>query len=277
MNDLTSLAGMTVAIAESRELDLLARMVEERGGQVWRCPLIAILDAPDEAAIRGWIERMIADEFDLFVIFTGEGLRRLLAVAERSNRVAALVSALGRVETLCRGPKPLRELRKLGLKPQLQSSEPTTQGVIKTLEQMDLAGRKVTVQLYGTDPNQPLIDYLAGRGVVPVTVAPYIYASQAAENQVVALIDALARGGVDAMLFTSQPQYYRLVEVARNHGRTALLQAGLARVKVGAVGPVMADLLHQQGVRVDFMPQQSFFMKPLVTSLVRHTDGNDQL
>lgn len=277
MNDLTSLAGMTVAVAESRELDLLARMVEERGGQVWRCPLIAILDAPDEAAIQRWIERMIAGEFDLFIIFTGEGLRRLLAVAERSNRVAALVDALGRVETLCRGPKPLRELRKLGLKPQLQASEPTTQGVINTLEQLNLEGRKITLQLYGTDPNQPLIDYLAGRGTVPVTVAPYIYASKAEEAQVVALIDALAHGGVDAMLFTSQPQYYRLVEVARNHDRTALLQTGLARVKVGVIGPVMADLLSQQGVRVDFMPQQSFFMKPLVTSLVRHTDGNDQL
>ena len=33
MNDANSLSGLTVALAESRELDLLARMVEERGGR----------------------------------------------------------------------------------------------------------------------------------------------------------------------------------------------------------------------------------------------------
>jgi hypothetical protein len=37
----------------------------------------------------------------------------------------------------------------------------------------------------------------------------------------------------------------------------------------------MADLLHQQGVRVDFMPEARFFMKPLVSSLVRHTEGGE--
>ena len=165
MNDANSLSGLTVALAESRELDLLARMVEERGGRVWRCPLVAIVDAPDEAAVQAWIGRMIAGEFDLFILFTGEGLRRLLAAAGRSQREAALIAALADTEILCRGPKPVRELRRLGLKPQHQASAPTTQGVIETLEQLDLHGRRVTLQLYGSDPNPPLIDHLAARGI----------------------------------------------------------------------------------------------------------------
>jgi len=275
MNDANSLSGLTVALAESRELDLLARMVEERGGRVWRCPLVAIVDAPDEAAVQAWIGRMIAREFDLFILFTGEGLRRLLAAAGRSQREAALVAALADTEILCRGPKPVRELRRLGLKPRHQASTPTTQGVIETLEQLDLRGRRITLQLYGSDPNPPLIDHLAARGIVPVTVAPYAYAPKSDEMQVVALIDALAQGGVDALLFTSQPQYRRLVEVAQRHDRGTQLAAGLERIKVGAIGPVMADLLHQQGVRVDFMPEARFFMKPLVSSLVRHTEGGE--
>jgi uroporphyrinogen-III synthase len=43
------LAGRTIAIPETRELDLFARMLEQRGANTVRCPLLAILDAPDQA------------------------------------------------------------------------------------------------------------------------------------------------------------------------------------------------------------------------------------
>jgi hypothetical protein len=36
---------------------------------------------------------------------------------------------------------------------------------------------------------------------------------------------------------------------------------------VAAVGPVVRDELASAGVRVDATPEQSYFMKPLVTSL----------
>ena len=41
------LAGRTVALPETRELDSCARMLEEKGAAVHRCPLVGIRDAPD--------------------------------------------------------------------------------------------------------------------------------------------------------------------------------------------------------------------------------------
>lgn len=42
-----------------------------------------------------------------------------------------------------------------------------------------------------------------------------------------------------------------------------------------AVGPVVAADLERLGVRVDVMPADSFFMKPLVSELVRLFTGSD--
>jgi uroporphyrinogen-III synthase len=106
------------------------------------------------------------------------------------------------------------------------------------------------------------------------TVAPYVYAPQTHETQVVALIHALARGDVSAITFTSQPQFTRLQDVAREHGLESELLAGLRRVVVAAVGPVVGDQLQAAGVPVSVMPDTQFFMKPMVTALVRRVMDN---
>jgi uroporphyrinogen-III synthase len=58
-----------------------------------------------------------------------------------------------------------------------------------------------------------------------------------------------------------------LFKLARNRGLEAQLQAGLASSCVAAIGPVVAASLMAAGVAVDSMPEDSFFMKPLVTAL----------
>ena len=72
------LAGKTAAVPETRELDVMAQLFERRGATVIRCPLVAILDAPDAKPIEAWLQRFIAGACDDLVLFTGEGLRRLL-------------------------------------------------------------------------------------------------------------------------------------------------------------------------------------------------------
>ena len=62
----------------------------------------------------------------------------------------------------------------------------------------------------------------------------------------------------------------RLLQIAkrRDDGEAMLLSA-LERIKVAAVGPVVADELRERGINVDLMPESSFFMKPLVRELVK--------
>ncbi len=257
----------TIAIPESRQQDVLADLLLRRGATVLRCPLIAIKDSPDVDAVQRWMTAMIGGSFDDFIILTGEGMRRLEAFAEGFECRQDWHRALATVRKIVRGPKPVRELRKLQLHADLAGAAPTTDGIIESLQEADLSGRHIAVQLYGSNPNHKLIDFLRDKGAQVSTVAPYIYASESEQQQVVALIHQLAEGAIDALLFTSQPQYKRLASVAKKTGLEALLTAGLEVTVVGAIGPVMADYLKAQGVRVDFMPEGSFFMKPFVTAL----------
>lgn len=259
-----------IAVPESRRLDILAQLIEQRGGEVMRVPLVSIHDAPDPRPVLEWLHRFIATVPDLFIILTGEGIRRLHSLATEHDLGDDFVAALEKVPLLCRGPKPQRALAELGIRDSVAAHSPTTEGVIETLADMSLAGQRVAVQLYGDDPNRRLIHYLDSCDVTSDVVAPYIYADDSETEQVCHLIRELASGKVDAIAFTSQPQVRRLFQVGVGNGLENELRQGLTKTVVAAVGPVVKGQLQQSGVAVDIMPERTWFMKPLVTALVRH-------
>lgn len=270
-----ALAGRRIAIPESRQLDLFTQMLETRGAHVLRCPLVNIRDAPDSGPVLAWLRDFADGGCDDLILLTGEGLRRLLDLAKRTDDElhASFVARLAAVRKISRGPKPGRELRILGLRAELLATTPTTDGVIETLRQHSLQGRTVGVQLYGADPNQKLIDFLHSAGAIPRPVAPYRYADQEEDAQVIDLIQAITQSGVDAIAFTSSAQIRRLYAVARRHGLEASLHSGLKKTIVAAVGPLVAAALEKENAGVDLMPDSSYFMKPLVRKLVeRFTD-----
>src|SRR5439155_19409865 len=142
------LEGRTVALAEGRQLEELAQMLEKEGATTLRCPMVSILDAPDAAPVVAWLRELIAGRFDLVVLFTGEGVRRLLGFAEREGLRDAVIAAFGRTRTITRGPKPGQALKEIGLAPSRVADAPTTDGVIAALRGEPLAGRHIGVQMY---------------------------------------------------------------------------------------------------------------------------------
>lgn len=259
------LAGRSVAVPESREIEVFASLLERRGARVVRCPLVAIRDAPDPAPVLDWSRRLAAGALDDLILLTGEGLRRILSCIERHEPALRLqfAQALGRIRKITRGPKPAKALRELGMKPDVAAEQPTTDGVIASLRGLDLRGRRVGVQLYGTEPNRTLVDFLAGAGAAVSTVAPYVYADAADEQAVRSLIDQLREGRIDAIAFTSSAQIERLIGVASEEGA----RLALANTLVAAIGPVVADTLRRHGIEARLMPEESFFLKPLTSAL----------
>ena len=97
---------------------------------------------------------------------------------------------------------------------------------------------------------------------------PYVYASEADDARVIAVIAEMAAGQIDAIAFTSAPQVRRFRDVARAFGREAELRQGFERIVVAAVGPIVAAELDAIGVQVNVTPRDNtFFMKPLVREL----------
>lgn len=261
------LTGRRIAVPESRQLDLLAQLLKKRGAEVLRCPLVAIYDSPETEVITAWIKGCIARPYDDLILLTGEGLRRLLGFAAKHGVQEQFINALVQMCIIARGPKPGQALKQIGLKPDLVAQAPTTEGVIATLEQMKLDGCRVAVQLYGDNPNSRLINYLTGRNANVTTVAPYRYAPDSDDQRVTELIGEILSISVDAITFTSQPQIKRLLDVAEKLEQRDELINALNRIVIVAVGPVVADAIERAGVQVDVMPEDSYFMKPMVNAL----------
>ncbi len=259
------LAQRRIAVAESRELDLFAALLERRGATVLRYPLVQIIDAPDPQPILVWSRRFAAGGCDDLILLTGEGLRRLLHCIDRHEATlrGSFLEALARVRKITRGPKPARALRELGLQSDLPAEVPTTPGLIALLRPLPLRDRRVGVQLYGGEANLPLIDFLIEAGAQVSTVAPYRYADQASDMAVQELLGRMRQGEIDAIAFTSKAQVERLFRA----GKPEEVRAALAATAVAAVGPVVAESLGAHGVDVGAMPPGSWHLKPLVAAL----------
>ena len=263
--DSLPLKGRVIAIPETREVEIFAAMLERRGATVVRCPMVAILDAPDAAPVLEWARNFARGAYDDLILLTGEGLRRILSCIARNDPSLkdAFVQALGPARKITRGPKPARALRELGFKPDIAAEIPTTEGVINSLRPLDLKGRRIGLQLYGTEPNRPLVDFLEQSGATVFVVAPYVYADAADDQAVLTLISRLESGEIDAVAFTSTPQVERLFSIAP----VEQVSAALSRTVVAAVGPVVSETLRKRGIQARVMPEESFFLKPLTNEL----------
>jgi uroporphyrinogen-III synthase len=263
----TGLAGRRIVVPETREIEILAGMLERHGAAVVRCPLVAIRDATDPAPVLAWIERFLAAPPDDLILFTGEGLQRLNKLAGPAGLSERFVATLAQVRKITRGPKPVRRLRELGLKPDLPVEPPTTAGIIAALSGENLSGRRIAVQLYPDAPDD-LLAFLATAAAAVDAVLPYAYASAADEERVVAVIHEMAAGRVDLIAFTSSPQVRRLCRVAREHNCEDALAAGFTKTKLAAVGPVVAAAIAAVGGTVAVAPPENFHMRPLVNAIV---------
>ncbi len=262
------LNGYRILILESREEAQFSRLLAEQGAHVVQCPMFTIHDAPDPKPIEAWIRRFIERPCDDLVLMTGEGLRRLMNVAQRVDVEQDFVTALGKVRKFARGPKPGRALREIGLEPQMTTEKPTSEGIAEMLAGVDLRGHRVGLQLYPDKDHTVLIGAITAQGAEVDTVAPYVYDAQAADANIVTAIEEMAHGRIDAIALTNLGQVRRLFEVAKARQWEAQLREGLARTPIASVGPVVSDELKSHGLRADISPaNDAYFMKPLISAM----------
>jgi len=258
-----------IAVPESRELNLFASMLEKLGAQVLRCPLVAVRDVDDTGALDAWIGRLCQGQHDAVVFYTGEGVTRIWAAADRLGKTARAFDALKAAHKIARGPKPVAALRKLGLGVDLVADNPTTEGVLALLSGLALQDLRVGVQLYPQADDAALRAVLEGAGAVLDPVLPYQYVADEADERVGFVIEEMAAGRVDLIAFTSSPQVRRLTEVAQRLGLTAQLARAFETTRIAAVGPLAADAVTQAGGRTAIQPPNNFHLKPLVAEIVR--------
>lgn len=262
------LNGYRILILESREEAQFSRLLHDQGADVVRCPMLTIRDAPDPAPVEAWIRRAIEAPFDDLILTTGEGLRRLIKLAKARGLDQAFIAAIGQSRTVARGPKPGKALREVGLAAQVTTETPTSEGIADTMAGLDLRRHRVGIQLYPDKDHARLLGALHLQGATIDPVLPYVYDAEADEAAIVAAIDEMMAGRVDAIALTSSGQVRRLIDVARKHDFEERLRQGLAMTRVASVGPVVSDELKAHGLQADITPaNDAFFMKPLISAM----------
>lgn len=251
-----ALAGKTIAIVEHRHTAELATLFERQGALVWRCPLVEEQIVEDKAEVQRFIRSVIDGAVDMAIFLTGVGFRLLVAEAEALGEEARFLGALRGTIIVVRGPKPVRALKERNLRVDITPALPTSEGILEALNDRDLQGKRIWIQLYGI-PNPMLVNALTGRGAVVTAVRVYSYAEASSAPQVEEFMRSLAGGSADVLAFTSAPQVRFLMKAARGLG----LEQSIVKVLrngtiVAAVGDVTRRALNEAGLEAAILPRE---------------------
>lgn len=240
----------TVAILESRLSGQLAALIAKRGGRPLSAPALAETPDVDPDAIARLVDGLAARPATLAVFQTGVGTRALFEATDALGATQKLLDALAKSVVAARGPKPTAALRSRGVRIDRAAAEPfTTHEVLESIADVDLKGARALVQRYGAS-NDELDDALRAKGAEVIEIATYRWALPADTAPLVALLDALERGEVDATVFTSASQAQNLFALAETLGRGEKVAANLNNTLVASIGPVCSAALRGLGVKV---------------------------
>ena len=261
-----SFSGLKVLILESRRAKELAALVTTYGGQPFAAPAMREVPLESNPDALTFADSLLAGGFDIVILLTGVGTRALLDVVETTHSREAVVTALAKTKVVPRGPKPLAVLRELQIVPWVVVPEPNTWREL--LEALDATGEslreaRVAVQEYGRE-NPELTEGLEARGAQVTRVRVYRYALPEDTQPLENAAEAVIRGDLDVVLFTTSAQVTHLEYVAESKGRLDALKAGLRRMVVASIGPTTSEELRQEGVEVDLEashPKMGFLVR----------------
>jgi uroporphyrinogen-III synthase len=262
-----SLKGGRIALLEARMSAELASMVERLGGTPYSVPAVREMPLEQPEDIGAFVDALCAGRFAVIVLMTGVGVMALLREAERLGRLDAVLAALRKTTTVCRGPKPVAVLRRNDVPVGLTAAEPhTTTEVLRVLESLDVAGKAVGFVHYG-ERNETAAVGLRARGAAVNEICLYEWRLPDDVTPLKRLVGEIIDGRVDAIAITSQIQCRHLFQIAETLGQSrALTDALNAKVVVAAVGPVCASALRSFGVIPHVQPPHPK-MGPMMVAL----------
>jgi uroporphyrinogen-III synthase len=241
----------TVAILESRAGERVASLVRKYGGTPFLAPALAEVPDVDPERIRALLGDWASIPPEMFIFQTGVGTRALFAATDSMALSPALLRMLEASTVVVRGPKPTAALGARKVRIDFSADDPfTTHEVLAQLRAVPLRGKRIVVQRYG-ETNRELEGALESEGASVTEIATYRWAVPEDTAPLVRLIDALGRGAIDLVAFTSASQASNLFTVAQGCGKEASLKQSLERTLIASIGPVCSATLRKLAVRVD--------------------------
>ena len=251
------LNGLRIVSFESRRSEDLAQLIRKYGGEPIRAPSLQEVPLTQQTEALDFGEALMRGDCDVLILLTGVGASILVDVLATKWPRDDVTKAIGATKLVCRGPKPVAALRKLGLHPTVTVPEPNTwNDLLAALDaELPVAGKRVAVQEYGVR-NQDLLDALRKREARVTPIPVYAWALPDDTEPVKKAIEQALAGEIDIVLFTSAVQADHLFQIAeKTNLAEELREAFRDRILVASIGPMTSDALTRFGIEVDLKPE----------------------
>lgn len=241
---------------ESRRAKEMAELIRRYHGEPIVAPSMREVPLSENRRALELLPQLESGQFDILILLTGVGTKTLNEILLTHFPQEKIVAALGSVQLVARGPKPVAALKELGLQPAVTVPEPNTwREIVSTLDRTgDLRGKRIAIQEYGI-ANPELIASLQARGASVQPIPIYRWALPEDLAPLRSAIERVLNGGVDVALFTNGAQVEHLFQVARDLAADDALRRALAKMVVASVGPVCTEVLGQRGLTPDLEPE----------------------
>lgn len=258
--------GRTVLNLESRRGAELSQLIETYGGRAMHAP--AMREVPLASNHEGlkFAEELFSGKFDAVIFLTGVGARGLLQTIENAYPRDKFLAALRGLTVIARGPKPLAVLREWNVPVAVAAREPNTwREVLQAIDdcKLNLRKKRVAVQEYGVS-NRELLEGLRQRGARVTAVPVYQWDLPEDIDPLRRALDAIIRGEIAVVLFTTGVQVAHLFRIGEQLGKSDALKAAMIRVVKASIGPSTSETLAGFGLAADLeasRPKMGFLVK----------------
>jgi uroporphyrinogen decarboxylase len=253
-----TVAKLRVAAFESRLANEMARLISKNGGQATVTPTVREIPLEVNREALKFAAQLSRGQIDIVIFMTGVGTRFLAKIVKSQYSEVEFTAILKKVTLVARGPKPVKALAQLGLKPHITIPEPNTwREILTTLDRAHpVKNKKVAVQEYGI-PNLEFLDALKVRGAQVYRVPVYQWALPEDTYAIRQTLESIAEREQDVLIFTNAAQVVHLIEVADQHGLKDSFLEACEECVIASVGPTTSEVLKKMGLPVDFEPSHS--------------------
>lgn len=268
----TVLQGCTVLLPVDRRSGELAAALERHGARVRVAPALTIMPHVDDDELIAQTQRLVDDPPDVVVATTGVGFRGWMETADEAGLHDALGAVLQRSRIVARGPKARGAIQQAGFEADWVAESETAAELRDFLLAEGIGGLHVAVQHHGSGADgldEAFTD--AGARVTSLTI--YRWGPPPDPALVAASAQHVARGEIDAVLFTSAPAAREWILAAERADALAgvAARARAEHVLIAAVGPITAAPLIDAGI-VPLVPDRGR-LGALVRAVVTHYGG----
>ena len=254
-----SFTGLRVLSLESRRAKEVAKLIKTYGGEPFVVPAMREIPLESNIPALEFAASVIANEIDLVVFFTGQGVRAIMPIIETKYKAEDFLKGLRRTRIAARGPKPQGALRDLSVPVGVVAPEPATwREMLESLVAQygdQLADFRIAVQEYGAS-NPEFLSSLSELSKEVIKVPVYQWGLPEDLQPLRETVLAIANSGVDVILFMTAVQVIHLFQIAEQMACVEDLRAGLEAIVVISIGPTTTEELLLYGIKPDFEPSR---------------------